>query len=180
MFGIFGNRKRKAAAAQVYRPAREPSAPLLGDTSFIWRGQQNYPEITINQKHIAGLAEWLMKIMQKSAPTGGTDEPWNALIADLWPNDGMGRLIGHVQMNDVAIGYDTGFRVCAYVSGGGIVGGNQDEKADIPLFQSWLEAAVKSEPLRPRLRRRAEDNPFKIRLTFEGMGAVDNAIEIVF
>ena len=174
MFSIFKKSKAKAP------PAREPSAPLLGDTSFIWRGQLNYPEITINQKQIAGLAEWLMKIIEKSTPTGDADEAWNALIADLWPNDGMCRLIGHVQMNDVAIGYDTGFRVCAYLSGGGIVGGNNDEKADIPLIQSWLEAAVKSEPLRSRLGRRAGQNPFKIRLTFEGVGAVDNAIEIKF
>lgn len=182
MFSIFGKKKSKAATAPVAyaRPSREPSAPLLGNPSFIWRGDRDYPEITVSRDHIAGLAEWLMKILEKSQPTGANDEPWNALVADIWPNDQSCRLIGHVQLEDKSIGWDTGFRVCAYLSGGGIVGGNEDDEADIPLINSWLNAAVASEPLRSQLSQRAEQNPFKIRLSLEGMGPLHDVIEIKF
>lgn len=182
MFSLFGKKKAKAAPVQsgYVRPPREPSTTLLGNPSFIWRGDSYYPEITVNKDHIAGLAEWLMKILEKSEPTGEDDEPWNTLVADIWPNDRSCRLIGHVQLEDDAIGHDTGFRVCAYLSEGGIVGGNEDDEADIPLINSWLNAAVSSEPLRSRLSQRADQNPFKIRLSLEGIGPLVETIEIKF
>ena len=182
MFSIFRKKKAKAAPAPgpYAPPPREPSATLLGNPSFIWRGDSDYPEITVSQDHVAGLAEWLMKILEKSEPTEVDDEPWNALVADIWPNDQCCRLIGHVQMEDRSIGWDTGFRVCAYLSGGGIVGGNEDDEADIPLINSWLNAAAASEPLRSRLSQRAAQNPFKIRLSLEGIGPLEEAIEIKF
>lgn len=182
MFSIFRKKKAKATRSPVpyVPPPREPYTTLLGNPSFTWRGDCNYPEITVSQDHVAGLAEWFMKILEKSEPTGAGDEPWNALVADIWPNDRCCRLIGHVQMEDEAIGNDTGFRVCAYLSGGGIVGGNEDDEADIPLINSWLNAAAASEPLRSRLSQRADQNPFKIRLSLEGIGPLEETIDIKF
>lgn len=66
--------------------------------------ETDYPQIDIAVQHIGGLAAWFEKILDL-APN--YTSPWNVLIADLWPNGDMSRLIGHVQMDDVSVGYDT-------------------------------------------------------------------------
>ncbi len=94
-----------------------------------------------------------------------------------WPNEGMDRLIGHVQMNDVAVGYDTGYRVCAYIENGGIIGYKGDDR---PLMKTWLEAAVQTEKTRSVLKTLAKTNPFEIRLTSYGENPISEAIKIKF
>lgn len=135
---------------------------------------EHYPQIDIKHDHIAGLSLWLEKIAELSSQYKGE---WNVLIADMWPNDPMTRLIGHVQMRDVAVGYDTGYRVCAYLSGGGIIGYKGDDK---PLIEKWLTAAANAPKTRILLKTLAEKNTFDIRLTDHGEGKIDDAIKIEF
>jgi len=89
----------------------------------------HYPQIRLNDFHVAGLAKWLEKIADLAPHYEGA---WNVMIADIWPNDNYSRLIGHVQMDDVSVGYDTGYRVCAYLSGGGIAGHKSSNHAKNP------------------------------------------------
>jgi len=126
----------------------------------------HYPQIRLNDFHVAGLAKWLEKIADLAPHYEGA---WNVLICDIWPNDRMSRLIGHVQMDDVAIGYDTGFRVCAYVKDGGIEG---DEGNDLPRFEDWLTAAAKTDKTQKLLRVLNKKNPFEIRLTEYGSNPI--------
>jgi hypothetical protein len=95
----------------------------------------------------------------------------------MWPNDNMTRLIGHVQMRDVAVGYDTGYRVCAYLEGGGIIGYKGDDK---PLIQKWLTAAAATPKTQAILKTLAENNAFDIRLIDHGEDKIDKAIKIDF
>ena len=85
--------------------------------------------------------------------------------------------IGHVQMRDVAVGYDTGYRVCAYLSGGGIIGYTGDDK---PLIQKWLTAAAATPKTQSVLTELAKTHPFDIRLTDHGEGKLDDAIKVKF
>ena len=126
----------------------------------------HYPQINIKTDHVADLSKWLAKIAELTAQYEGD---WNVLICDIWPNDRMSRLIGHVQMDDVAIGYDTGFRVCAYVKDGGIEG---DEGNDLPRFEDWLTAAAKTDKTQKLLRDLDKKNPFEIRLTEYGSNPI--------
>lgn len=135
---------------------------------------EHYPQIDINDDHVAGLSLWLEKIAEMSSHYKGE---WNVLIADMWPNDRMTRLIGHVQMRDVSVGYDTGYRVCAYLEGGGIIGYKGD---DTPLIEKWLTAAAATPKTRGLLKALAENNAFDIRLTDHGEGKIDEAIKIDF
>lgn len=136
--------------------------------------EDDYPQIEIHDNHVSGLSSWIEKIIDL-APN--FDNNWNVLVADLWPNDNMSRLIGHVQMNDVVIGYDTGFRVCAYLENNGIVGDLGD---DMPLVNQWLSDAVSQQVIKQKLRTLASFHPFKIRLTCWGEGEISDAIEINF
>ena len=136
--------------------------------------EENYPQIEITENHVVGLAEWLNKIVELIPKYEGD---WNVLIADLWPNEYKDRLIGHVQMSDVATGYDTGFRVCAYLSNGGIVG---DIDVDAEIVKKWLEQSVKELNASVVLKNLSKGKPFEIRLVEEGYSKIDQAIEIKY
>ena len=58
----------------------------------------------------AALEEWWLKLCEH----GRAAEDWNAIIADLWPETG--RLIGHVQNANEAVGFDRGQRVALSLS----------------------------------------------------------------
>ncbi len=135
---------------------------------------KDYPQIEIRQDHVNGLSAWLEKIAELALIYGGE---WNVLVTDLWPNDSRSRLIGHVQMKNVAIGYDTGYRVCANLENGGIVGDSGD---DIPLIRKWLKSAVAEEKTSSKLGKLAQKNPFEIRLSSWGEGKISSAVEIRF
>lgn len=135
---------------------------------------KDYPQIEIKKNHCDGLSAWLEKIAELAESYGGE---WNVLVADLWPNENMSRLIGHVQMNNVDIGYDTGFRVCAYLENGGIEG---DAGDDIPLIRAWLKSAVAMQKTNNKLTDLAQKNPFEIRLSSWGEGEISDAIAIEF
>ncbi len=134
--------------------------------------EDNYPDIELKKNHIIGLSIWLEKIMELTSVYGGE---WDTLVADLWPNDNYSRLIGHVQMKNVVIGYDTGFRVTAYLENGGIEGDTGD---DISLIKKWLKSAVSHEKTYNKLVKLSKENTFEIRLTSWGEGDINDAIEI--
>ena len=80
-------------------------------------------------------------------------------------------------MRDVAVGYDTGYRVCAYLSGGGIIGYKGDDK---PLIEKWLSAAASAPETQGLLKTLSGKNTFDIRLTDHGAGKIDDAVKIDF
>lgn len=142
---------------------------------MIWDlSESDYPQIKIDADPVQALALWVEKIIDMAPDY---DAPWTVLVADLWPNYGESRLIGHVQMDDVAVGYDTGYRVCAYLHGGGL---EFDEGDDRPVIAAWLRAAVAQPALQQKLRRVAADNPFEIRLTHWGENPIREAILISY
>ena len=65
-----------------------------------------YHTVTDKEKELDAFVEWWCKIVELSEGK----EDWNAIIADMWI-DNTGRIIGHIQRNDQAVGYDRGFRV---------------------------------------------------------------------
>jgi hypothetical protein len=134
----------------------------------------SYPQIDLMADHVDGLSLWIEKIAEMAVEYGGE---WNTLVADLWPNDNYSRLIGHVQMNDVEIGYDTGFRVCAYLKNGGIKGDSGD---DMPLIKDWLTSSVEKLATKTVLNRLFDTNEFDIRLSCWGDGDLGDAIRIEF
>lgn len=134
----------------------------------------HYPQIKIDNNHVEGLSKWLEKIATMAPAYEGD---WNVLIADIWPNDNYSRLIGHVQMSDVAIGYDTGYRVCAYLSQGGIVGDYGD---DTDLIKQWLQDAASNPQTNKALSTLNQSNAFDIRLTSCGYGAIKSAPKVSF
>ena len=133
-----------------------------------------YPQISINDNHVAELAKWLEKIAELAPQYKGE---WNVMIGDIWPNDNMSRLIGHVQMNDVAVGYDTGYRVCAYLHGGGIVGNSGNDR---PLIKKWLTEAAANTQTNKTLKALASTNPFEIRVTMWGDNPISDAPKVGF
>ena len=121
------------------------------------------------------LAQWLVAIAQKALERGGE---WNVLVADLWPNDvDFCRLIGHVQMDDVAVGYDTGFRICASLLDWKKAGVKADS---LPQVEAWLKEAVQMPSTRDALRNACVQNPFELRVTSYGEGDIREAISIDF
>lgn len=135
---------------------------------------KDYPEIDIKQDHVHGLSLWIGKIAELALVYGGD---WNTLVADLWPTGNYSRLVGQVQMKNLAIGYDTGFKVCAYLENVGIVGDSGD---DIPLITKWLNAAVANDSTNIVLSNLTQQNPFEIRLSSWGEGDLNDAIKIEF
>lgn len=133
-----------------------------------------YPDIDIHDNHVAGLEIWLEKIVEYSLIYKGD---WNVLVADLWPNSDQPRLIGLVQMDDMAIGYDIGFRVIANLENGGLQLDSQDDR---PIIGKWLTEAVAREDAQKALRHLHSINPFKIHLTVWGEGKINDAPEIKF
>ena len=134
--------------------------------------ESNYPQIDIAAEPVAGLALWLEKILDLAPAYDG---PWNVLIADLWPNGDQSRLIGHVQMDDVAVGYDIGYRVCAYMTDAEMVYDSGDDRA---LMTRWLTAAVATPAVQAKIKAIAAENPFQIRLTHWGENPICDAIAI--
>ena len=134
----------------------------------------HYPQIRLADNHVAGLAKWLEKIAELAPQYEGA---WNVMIGDIWPNDNYSRLIGHVQMDDVAMGYGTGYRVCAYLSGGGIVGDSGDDRL---LIMDWLSQAIKAPTTQKALQDLNATNPFEIRLTMWGDNPISAAPSIGF
>lgn len=122
-----------------------------------------------------GLAQWLVVIIQTAISRGGE---WNALIADLWPNcENYCRLIGHVQMDDVSVGYDTGFRYSAELIDWDKAGVKADS---LPQIEAWLQQAVQVPATRDALRKAHAQNPFELRVTTYGAGKIKEAIRIDF
>ena len=129
----------------------------------------------IRSDYAAGLAQWLAVVAQTALNRGGN---WNVLVADLWPNDtNYCRLIGHVQMDDVAVGYDTGFRYSAELHDWDKAGVSADS---LPQIEKWLKAAVQQPTTLTALRTANEQNPFDLRLTIYGEGDIRDAIKIDF
>lgn len=89
--------------------------PRPGTELFRWdlAEPDTYPIIEVQattpRRITAALAHWWAKI----AELAGASEMWDTMVGDIWLDSG--RLIGHVQMRDVAVGYDTGFRVAAHI-----------------------------------------------------------------
>ena len=168
---IFGSTLSSNLGSNAMSEKRELS---FADT-VIWKlSEPDYPQIKLTENHVIGISAWVEKILEL-APN--YDQPWNVLLADLWPNDKRSRLIGHVQMKDQAIGHDTGFRVCAYLENAGIEGDTGD---DIPLVTEWLGKAVLEQSTQKKLRILSKSKPFEIRLTCWGGGNVGEGIEIKF
>jgi len=63
-----------------------------------------------NDAMVDGFAAWWLKILELSKGK----EDWNVIIADQWI-DNTGRVIGHIQRDNQAVGYDRGFRVALTV-----------------------------------------------------------------
>ncbi|MFS1525430.1 hypothetical protein ACL7TT_15175 [Microbulbifer sp. 2304DJ12-6] len=80
-------------------------------------------------------------------------------------------------MKDVAIGYDTGFRVCTYLENGGIKG---DSGNNMPLINKWLNIAVASERANIKLNNLAQKNLFEICLSNCGEGELNDAVNIEY
>lgn len=139
----------------------------------------DYPQITINSDHAFGNSMWLAKVIEMT-DTAQSKGPWDVLICDIWPNDAYSRLIGHVQMSDVSVGYDTGFRVCAYISKGGIIGDTDGGKSDTNLIKTWLDAAAQSDLVKAALTNRQTHHAFEIHLTSWGDGPIDKTPKITF
>ncbi len=138
--------------------------------------EPDYPQITIKDDHVLGISMWVEKMIEMTDSSHSKGE-WNVMVADIWPNDKYSRLIGLVQMSNVAVGYDTGFRVCAYLSNGGIVGDSGD---DMPLIKSWLNTAIATPRVQAALTKRSGPRPFEIRLTENGRGPINQATQIIF
>ena len=138
--------------------------------------EPDYPQIDIEADHVLGVSMWLEKMIDMTGSEFSKGD-WNVMIADIWPNDNYSRLIGLVQMNEGRIGYDTGYRVCAYISKGGIVGDSGD---DAPLIKAWLNEAVKSDRVKAALERRTSRHRFEIRLSSWGEGPINGLTQILF
>lgn len=129
----------------------------------------------VTSDYATALAQWLVAISQKALERGGD---WNVLVADLWPNDvDYCRLIGHVQMDDVAVGYDTGFRICASLLDWDKAGVKADT---LPQIEAWLKEAVQVLSTRDALRAAHAQNPFELRVTMYGDGDIRKSIKIDF
>ena len=121
-----------------------------------------------------GLSAWLEKIVEM---TSKYDGPWNVLIADLWPNDEASRLIGHVQMDNVSVGYDTGYRVVVHLSDESMSHNQGDDRT---IIEKWLREAVQIPQTQAMLRAKFKQNPFQIRLTHWGYNPIIEATQIRF
>ncbi|MGD1840304.1 MAG: hypothetical protein ACFB0B_05320 [Thermonemataceae bacterium] len=69
----------------------------------------HYATVAQDTNKEKALGEWWEKIFTLAAPI----KDWNVLIADVWI-DNSGRIIGHVQRKEDAIGTDKGFRVALH------------------------------------------------------------------
>ena len=141
--------------------------------SFRWdlSDPETYPIIdvlaTTPRGITSSLAHWWAKIAELAAGS----EMWNTVVGDIWLDSG--RIIGHVQMRDVAVGYDTGFRVAAHV------GHIADElfRADFS-DRSWSDMtvlltrcaldALELEPARSAMATLRESRPFEVEIASFG------------
>ena len=116
---------------------------------------------------ILALAHWWAKI----AELAPRSDNWDVMVGDIWLDSG--RIIGHVQMGNVAVGYDTGFRVAAQIKPivDGLVHYNYKSsywEAMKKLLIRCAESAVELEPARSALEALATKHPFEIAITDHG------------
>lgn len=134
-------------------------------------GDERYPIIDVKgtdaSQITAALARWWTKIAELAVRS----DNWDTMVGDIWLDSG--RIIGHVQMRDVAVGYDTGFRVAAHVDHitTSLAADNYDSKtweAMTALLVQCAEAATELEPARSALAAVDARHPFKLEITSHG------------
>ena len=69
-----------------------------------------YQTIKVGDNTLDAFIAWWLKIIELSKDKSD----WNVIVADLWI-DNTGRVIGHIQRDNQAVGYDRGFRVALTV-----------------------------------------------------------------
>lgn len=118
----------------------------------------------------AALAHWWAKIAELAMRS----EMFDTMVGDIWLDSG--RIIGHVQMRDVAVGYDTGFRVAAHLEGvvtkldeSGFSNRSWDEASET-ITRCALDATA-LEPARTALATLREKQPFDVEITSYGQWA---------
>lgn len=136
--------------------------------------EKDYPIVKISESYKEGLSEWLARILELAQEHGGK---WNVLIADLWPNEGHSRLIGHVQKKEDDLGLDTGYRVCARLSGESI-GGEESYEADFDFLESILLESIDMSPAKEIIDTVNSVNPFEIRLSTYGEGPIARTLPL--
>lgn len=139
-----------------------------------WRWELSdpgYPIIAINATDEVGitaaLAQWWAKIAELAAGS----EMWDTMVGDIWLDSG--RIIGHVQMRDVAVGYDTGFRVAAHVDhiADSLARNDYSDttwSAMTTLLIGCAESAVGLEPARSTLTGLHKRHEFEMAITSHG------------
>lgn len=140
--------------------------------SWAWNlADPSYPIIEIrgtDEGEITrALAHWWTKIAELAAGS----EMWDTMVGDIWLDSG--RIIGHVQMGDVAVGYDTGFRVAAHVDH--IVNSLTRDQYDSATWDAMTrllihcaESAIELEPAGPALLGLRERHTYQIAITSHG------------
>ena len=148
----------------------------------------SYPILTIegtNEEAVRqGLAEWWAEIARRAAETEGE---WDAMVGDAWVDSG--RIIGHVQRRDQAVGFDTGFRVCANLPTVDAEIARADTLEDIDeaaevhdslgarIF-AWATEARALEPAASALRALNAAHPFSLHLTAHGKGPLESSLRL--
>ena len=100
---------------------------------------------------------------------------WNLLVLDKWI-DNLGRLIGHIQNNDEAIGYDRGYRVSLqFLDYYNQLNNASDDQIDYvfgciteDLDFLIMEVIDNDESLKSQLWKYDKKNPFSIEITDQG------------
>ncbi|MEL6346148.1 MAG: hypothetical protein AAFV53_23765 [Myxococcota bacterium] len=115
----------------------------------------------------AAMAAWWTQLCEHALEA----EDWDTIVADLWIETG--RLIGHVQRSDQAVGNDRGFRVCLtflHVSNALY----QDDfsattrAAQQARLDRLLDASIHQEPTRSMLMTFATRRPLRLWWCMEG------------
>lgn len=76
--------------------------------NLVWEGGDDYYHTTlaVEADKKAAIQQQILKILELSEGK----EDWNVVTLDKWV-DNLGRLIGHIQNDQEAVGYDKGYRV---------------------------------------------------------------------
>ena len=109
----------------------------------------------------AAIDVWWKKLLDLAEKV----KDWNVIVGDIWVETG--RIIGHVQNDDAAIGMDRGFRVALSFSS--VVealekadfAGEAYTEASAQLY-ALLDRSTKREPARQRLAQLNKNHPFKL------------------
>lgn len=123
----------------------------------------HYARVSSDQMddHQAAIDHWWAKLLELAEGA----ENWNVIVGDIWVDTG--RIIGHVQEDEAAIGVDRGFRVALSVNSVVDVLHDADfepeayAKASDQLY-ALLARSVKREPTRQRLVTLNQENAFKL------------------